>query len=214
MPSVIETTIYRLDELSDAAKDRARGWYRNSGFDHGRYDAVFADFQRIAEILGIEFRTRTVRLMGGATRAEPCIWFTGFWSQGDGASWEGWWRHAKGAPKCIRSYAPQDEMLHGIADRLHSVQRHNFYQLRAEVTHHGRYYHAYTMQITVTRDSPVGQEMTGDAEDVVADCLRELGRWLYRQLEAEYGYLTSDETVDEAIIANGYTFTETGRRFG
>ena len=214
MPSVIETTVYRLDELSDVAKDRVRSWYRDGRFDHDWYDAVFEDFQRIAEILGIKFRTRSVRLRGGGTRAEPCIWFTGFWSQGDGAAWEGWWGHVKGAPKHIRVYAPQDEMLHGIADRLHSVQRRNFYQLRAEVTHRGRYYHAYTMQIAVTRDSPVGQDMTGDAEDVVTDCMRELGRWLYRQLEAEYGYLTSDEAVDEAIIANGYTFAETGRRFG
>jgi hypothetical protein len=23
--------------------------------------------------------------MGGGTRAKPCIWFSGFWSQGDGA---------------------------------------------------------------------------------------------------------------------------------
>ena len=34
------------------------------------------------------------------------------------------------------------------------------------------------------------------------------------QLEREYGHLTSDETVDEAIIANAYTFTAAGRRFG
>ena len=37
---------------------------------------------------------------------------------------------------------------------------------------------------------------------------------LYRQLEREYDYLTSDEVVDGAIVANRYTFTEAGRRFG
>ena len=41
-----------------------------------------------------------------------------------------------------------------------------------------------------------------------------LARRLYRQLEREYEYLTSDDAVDEAIIANDYTFTETGHRFG
>ena len=70
------------------------------------------------------------------------------------------------------------------------------------------------MSIAVERDSPTGQDMTADAEDVVIEALRDLARWLYRQLEREYEYLSSDEAVDETIIANGYTFTETGRRFG
>ena len=65
MPDVIETTVYRLDELSDTAKDKARAWYREGGFDYDWYDAVYEDFQRIAEILGIRFKTRTVRLYGG-----------------------------------------------------------------------------------------------------------------------------------------------------
>jgi hypothetical protein len=33
-------------------------------------------------------------------------------------------------------------------------------------------------------------------------------------LEAEYAFLTSDEEVDEVLLANGYTFTEAGERFG
>lgn len=56
--------------------------------------------------------------------------------------------------------------------------------------------------------------MTADAEEAVAEALRDLARWLYRQLEREYDYLSSDEVVDETIITNGYTFTEAGQRFG
>jgi hypothetical protein len=37
---------------------------------------------------------------------------------------------------------------------------------------------------------------------------------VYRQLEAEYDHLTSDEAIEEGIIVNEYTFTEGGRRFG
>ncbi len=214
MPEVIETTVYRLDELSEAAKEKARAWYREGGFDYDWYDAVYEDFQTIAEILGIRFRTRTVRLMGGGTRQDPCIWFRGFWSQGDGACYEGVWRHARGAAARLRAYAPQDALLHGIADRLQAIQRRNFFQLRAEISHHGHYTHEYSMRISVERDSPVGQDMTPDAEDIVTEALRDLARWLYRQLEREYDYLTSDEAVDESLRANDYTFTEAGRRFG
>lgn len=214
MPEVIETTVYRLAELSDEAKDKARAWYRESGFDYDWYDTVYEDFQQIAEILGIDLKTRTVRLMGGGSRQKPCIFFSGFWSQGDGASFEGNYSYRKNASASILAYAPQDTTLHGIADALQSVQRRNFYQLRAEATHRGHYYHEHCMAISVTRDSPTYQDMSADAEDVITEALRDLARWLYRQLEREYEYLTSDEAVDESIVANDYTFTGSGRRFG
>ena len=56
--------------------------------------------------------------------------------------------------------------------------------------------------------------MTDDAEDTVIEALRDLARWLYRQLQHEYDYLSSDAVVDEAITINGWTFTEQGKRFG
>lgn len=212
MPSIIKITVYHLDELPEAGKDNARAWYREGAFDHDWYDAVYEDFQRIAEILGIRLRTRASRLMGGGTSESPCIWFTGFWSQGDGAAWEGSYSFSKGACSAIRSYAPRDEELHRIADELLAIQRRNFYQLQADVRHRGNTYHAFTMDIDVTRESPVGQDMTEDAESTVTDLLRDFARWLYRQLEREYDYLSSDAAVDEAVLANDYTFTESGRR--
>jgi hypothetical protein len=78
----------------------------------------------------------------GGTRSKPCIWFSGFWSQGEGACFEGYWSHAKGAVARIRDYAPQDATLHSIADRLKAIQRRNFYQLAAEISRRGHYYHA------------------------------------------------------------------------
>ncbi|KGM85868.1 hypothetical protein rosmuc_04204 [Roseovarius mucosus DSM 17069] len=214
MPELICTTVYQFPELSDAAKEKARSWYRELGPHDDWWDAVYEDFERVCEILGIRLKTTPVRLMGGGTRAKPCIWFSGFWSQGDGACFEGYWSHAKGAAARIRDYATTDVTLHGIADRLQAIQRRNFYQLAAEVSHRGRYYHEYSMSVDVTRDSPTWQPPTEDAEEVVTEALRDLARWLYRQLEAEYDHLTSDEAIEEGIIVNEYTFTERGRRFG
>ncbi|MBN9670191.1 antitoxin of toxin-antitoxin stability system [Roseibium aggregatum] len=214
MPDTIETIVNWFDELSETARDRARAWYREGGFDHDWYDAVYEDFQGIAEILGLNLKTQSVRLMSGGLRQDPCIWFRGFSSQGDGACFETWYSYQKHAPRRIREYAPQDTELHRIADALQAVQRRNFYQLRAEAGHRGHYYHEYCMAISVERDSPTGQDMTADAEETIIEALRDLACWLYRQLEREYDYLSSDEVVDEAIIANGYTFTEAGRRSG
>ena len=70
------------------------------------------------------------------------------------------------------------------------------------------------MGISVERDSPSYQGMTADAEDIMIEALRDLARWLYRQLEREFDYLSSDDVVDETIVADGYTFTKAGQRFG
>ena len=90
MAEVICTTVYQFPELSDAAKEKARSWYRELGPHDDWWDAVYEDFERICDILGVRLKTRPVRLMGGGTREKPCIWFSGFWSQGDGACFEGY----------------------------------------------------------------------------------------------------------------------------
>jgi hypothetical protein len=214
MPEVICTTVYQFPELSDAAKERARSWYRELGPHADCWDVVYEDFERVCEILGLRLKTTVVRLMGGGTRQKPCIWFSGFWSQGDGACFEGYLGHAKGAAARIRDYAPTDLGLHAVADRLQAIQRRNFYQRAADISHRGRYSHEYTMLVDVTRDGAAWQPPTGDAEEIVTEALRDLARWLYRQLQTEYDHLTSDEAIEDGIIVNAYTFTASGRRFG
>lgn len=214
MPEIVETTVYRLDELDESAKERARAWYRERALDHDWYEFVYEDFETICGILGVRLKTDAVRLMGGGTRPKPRIYFSGLSSQGDGACFETFYSYRKGAHASIRQHAPIDAELHRIADALQSIQRRNFYQLRAEASHRDRYCHEYSMEISVERASPTYQDMTSDAEETVAEALRDLARWLYRQLEREYEYQASDAVTDEAITANEYTFTEAGRRFG
>lgn len=214
MPEVVETTVYTFNELDERARERARDWYRQASADDDWHEFVFEDFERVCGILGMELATRSVRLYGGGTRQKPCIWFSGFSSQGDGACFEGSYSYRKGAVREIRAYAPKDDRLAVIADQLQRIQRKNLYALEARITHCGRYYHEHSMAVSVERVSGNYQPPTSDAEDIVAEALRDLARWLYRQFKREYEYQTSDEVVEETIEANGYTFTETGRRFG
>ena len=214
MPRIVETVVYELPELSRAARERARAWYRNTCLDHEWYDAVFKDFETVCGLFGVTLRTHTVRLMGGGTREAPNLWFSGFAHQGAGASFEGVYRYAPNAARAIRAYAPKDPTLQAIADDLQHVQKRNFYQLVSVIRQRGRYYHAHSMTIEVERDSPAGQAMTDDAEDTIVEAIRNLARWLYRQLQNEYDYLTSDAAVDDTIVANQWVFTEAGTRFG
>jgi hypothetical protein len=108
-------------------KEKARSWYRELSPHDDWWDAVYEDFEQVCEILGICLKTTPVRLMVGGTQAKPCIWFSGFWSQGDGASFEGYLSRAKGAVARIRDYAPSDATLHSSAERLQTIQRRNLY---------------------------------------------------------------------------------------
>ena len=214
MSRVIQSTVYSFKELSDSAKDRVRDWYCGC-IESDESDELtdYDDWQAVAAILGVTFKTKSVPLMGRGVRHDPCIWWSGFSSQGDGASFEGSYTYAKGAARKIRDYAPTDKRLHAIADDLQNAQRLNFYRLEASVTRgHGSnfYSHSGTMSVEVW-DREDNYRDVGDAEEGVREALRDFANWIYAQLEAQRDYLTSDEAVDESILANGYEFTEDGQ---
>ena len=208
-----ERTFFKFDELTDTAKEKAREWWRdreNQSGDTFWSEYVIEDFATICGLLGLDIkRYPPVRTMGGETRHKPSVYWSGFWSQGDGACFEGYYSYEKGSVKAIRDHAPDDADLVAIAERLRSVQAKYFFKLNATIKHTGCYYHEHSMSIEVEHDEQPYLGL-GDAEDEVKDCLRDLARWLYRALEREYSHVMSDESVDESIRINEYEFDEEG----
>lgn len=210
MPHTITSTVYRFEELDDAAKDRARAWMREGACtDSYWYEFVLEDADTIAGILGIAIDRRAYRTMGGGTGSNPAIYFSGFASQGDGACLEGTYRYAKGSTKKIRQHAPQDAQLHRIADELAALQKPHLYRLSARLKHSGHYSHEHSVTINVYDGENDADAATCDA---LADILRDFMHWIYRQLEAEYDYQMSDEAIEETITANEYEFWQDGTR--
>lgn len=197
-----QVSIFKFEELSDAAKEKARAWFRTDYPDYEWWDSVYADAESIFTILGIDARDRRGK--------SPAIQFSGFWSQGDGACFEGSYSYAKGSARAIKRYAPKDEELHRIAYELMQVQKRNRYGITAQLTHRDRYSHEYSVSIDV--DGCDDSSKSSDGE-TVRDLLRDMMRWIYSTLEKEHEYLTSDENVDESIIANEYEFEEDGQRY-
>jgi hypothetical protein len=215
MPQVIThvSEAYRFDELTDAAKETARDWYRGCmNEDNDLSDRNYDDFVRVAEILGIDFRQReTGQRRDGTKVYGPAIYWSGFCSQGDGACFEGTLGYNPNAPAEIRDYAPQDERLHAIADGLAEIQERNLFGLTAKMTHTGRYYHAYSMTVDVEDERDVDRDVSADGK-AICDLIVDFANWMYRQLEADNDYLYSAECVDESIEANEYMFDEEGNR--
>ncbi len=206
----VTKTIFTFDELSDRAKEKARDWYIEGIESQDVAEYVLEDAATICDLLGIDLSTRTVTLMDKSTRQEPQIYWSGFSSQGDGACFAGRYSYTKGSVKAIKDHAPKDNELHRIATELQSVQRQHFYKLSASLRHTGHYSHSHSVSIDVDTDGT--RPVTSDDEDTVKEALRDLMDWIYRQLQTEYEYQTSDAQVTEAIIGNEYEFDEDGTR--
>jgi hypothetical protein len=204
----IETQVFQYDELDDKAKAKARDWFREGNLDYEWWDSVYEDADAVATQLGIDISTYSVPLHGGGTGNKLIILFSGFSSQGDGDCFEGTYSPCEDSPAKVRSYAPQDEELHRIADGLDELQKANKCQVTATVKHTGRYSHSNSTTIDVE-----GLYDSSTDADELRRLLRAFMNWIYRQLNEEYDYRNLDSTVEEDIRANEYEFTSTGERF-
>lgn len=193
----IETTVYTFAELDLKAKERAREWWRE-GFEY--YDEfVIDDFKEIAGLLGFKVDN---------------VYWSGFCSQGDGASFTGGWSRDDCKPDAVKDYAPQDVCLHEIADNIHRTlgqfpagEGVESLNECVRIEQSGRYVHAYTMHVDGNPDNDEGFEVAMEQH------ARDLANWLYRGLQTDYYAQQSDECVDEVLQANEYEFTADGERF-
>jgi hypothetical protein len=223
----IETTVFKFTELGDAAKERAREWYRRGlGEDNYFAESVIEDAAIIADLMGIDLRKRSVRLMGGGTRQEPAIHWSGFWSQGDGACFEGDWHACNVKPGAVAAHVGDSEQCREVKRIAAELERLalEWPDLRFVCRHSGHYSHEHSVSFDVDgltkgdgegdfRDLTAEEQASADStEEDLKEAARDFMRWIYRQLEQEYEYTRSDEQVDESIIANEYEFTEDGER--
>jgi hypothetical protein len=226
MPVTLTKTAYTIDELSDAARAKAIDAHREWNVDHDWWDSSYECAADAAKYLGINLRTKPVKLRNGTHRYDAAINFSGFWSQGDGASFAGWFRLNDVDAAALKADFGADAELHAIADELEELKSAlTALNVTASVTNgHGSYSHEYTMRIEVDPfdepdDEPDDEVIAAmldaiygklDAEENIRALMRRFARWIYRMLEGEYEYLTSDEAILESLQANNMLFDEDG----
>jgi hypothetical protein len=92
-----------FDELDDAAKERARDWYREC-IDEDDFSCEIDEFASICDILGIDLKTHEVALMSGKTRSDPNIyWSVGYCQSDYACSRAPTITRRRRAPSCARS---------------------------------------------------------------------------------------------------------------
>lgn len=205
---VEEKTEFKFSELSDDAKEKARNTYRyRDGYPYDEWwDAVYEDAVRMGSLIGIEIGSTKQRTAKGRCYESTDIWFSGFCSQGDGASFTGQYEFKADAVKQVTEETNDKELIR-IATELTLLQVTRrvlgLQPFSATVEASGRYSHSGGMSAAVSADDDDGQAEDGsgvqDIEDEVTQLMRGFADWIYKNLEQENDYLMSDEVVDEAL---------------
>ena len=174
--------VYELDELDDAAKEKAREWYirecmHDEWWDH-TVDVLQAD---IIPLLGIE---------------DAEISFSLGYCQSDFAAVEGYVQYRKGMVKDIIERFPTDTSLHEVAREIADAHRRSFYRIegKLERNRYGNRIDIYTCE---------------DDSDLI-EAIRRLDHYVYESIRSEYEYQTSEECVDERLRDMGYEFYDCG----
>lgn len=204
-------TLYTFKELSPEAQQKViEKQQQAAGEWFDGKDSVYEYAATVADLFGLDIcQTRKTR-GDGSHYYEPTIYYSGFWSQGDGACFEGQYSYKKSSVKAVKDYAPQDETLHQIALDLQHAQAANFYRVTASIKHRGRYYHAGCMSIDLENSADSYQEIKN--EDDFIQAFRDFADWIYSQLESAYDYETSEENARDYLEDDDQEYTADGAR--
>lgn len=160
----------------------------------------FDDFVECARLLGIEIGQRKFKTVGGRIEFEPEIFFSGFSSQGDGASFDGTYDCAPNAVKAIAKHAPGDQTLKDLAEQLTALQicaklRYGD-TLSARITSSSSCSHSGGVSVSLIAD--FDNEAEADWA-TLQTLMRRFADWMYRQLSDQYDWYFSNECIDEQL---------------
>ena len=216
-----EEETYSFEELSPEAQEKALDNNRDLNIDYdGWEDGVTEDFKEDMKEIGIDDIT---------------ISYTGFNSQGDGASFTSDDIDTRKLFDAIgiksnkalnmevddERSGGENKEFYDLLDTMEDIGQVDRNRIKPEEIRvwikrtSSHYYHYNTVEAEVEIwDEPDGWEepdtFTVDLADQVTEYVRELCKDLYRKLEKEYDYLTSDESVKETLIDSDYKFDEKG----
>ena len=195
----VQVQVFNFNELSATAKEVALENSRDINVHHDCWsEPVLEGFREKAIEAGFEIED---------------IFFSGFWSQGDGAMF---------------TYSRfNDSMLKNFVAQLTIKEEDKVIILSQGDTcgkgiHRGHYFHEnscdhYSALDSTNPDWQYATDLISQHEDAFDEYViityKDLCRELYSDLGEYYEELTSDEAVQETIEDNKYEFTEDGQTY-
>ena len=179
----------KYQDLPEDRKEQIRNKHREAGLYDDWWEYVYEDAKEIGKQFGLFIDD---------------VLFSGFWSQGDGACYKGSLRFKE----CDERDLPEEvrevyRTLHTVNSLLKIMDSDDY--LFVGIKTDGRYSHEYGMDFSYYEDrSYEAEEVVDVHREGIEEALRDYARWIYRTLEKEYEYLTSDECIDEHLHDEEY----------
>jgi hypothetical protein len=197
---IVET--YKFDELSEEIQNKLieKNRYINVEFWEW-YDDVYDQYIEKIENIGFE---------------DVKIYFSGFYSQGDGAMFE----YGSINEKILNSFLDQTS----LTEKRKQLIKDNIY-ISSKGTQRGNYYHEnscyhdtyFEINSTSLYDYPTLYNWLlsyeRDFEYYVEVTYKDICKSLYKDLELEYEYLTSAEVVKDVLNSYNHDYLIDGREF-
>ena|SRR5690554_5394524 len=180
------TTYYEFSELTDKQKKKAIEKHREINVDYGWHDDILDEFTRALEILGFK---------------KVNVSYRGFWYQGDGASFTG------------EFLIPEDDdtlemRLEKFESEFpHLYARFNFDKYSKMTFDDDESLYLETYEIYRNKHFCGHSNTVFCDHDGVEEFTRSFSDFIYKTLEKQYEFLTSDEQVIETLIGNKIEFT-------
>jgi len=220
MSKTIEVEVFKYDELSDSAKAKARDWYIE-GMDYEWWEGVYESVKEDGYELG--FCVDDIR-------------FSGFCSQGDGASWLGqvdvrqWLeKHCADSIGVSAWCALIQEDV--VSKHIQVTQNSNHYSHHETMgfanveDHTDEFTDDWQMELTsifkgmevqhlfdiIVTDDTCPYKSVDDITTAIAISAKDYAKDIYHRLREEYEYLCSEEMMMDHFEANDYFFDSDGR---
>jgi hypothetical protein len=200
---IVETAVFSFNELSEEAKQKAINNYRENdnymGYDW--YSFIYEEYEEIVNQAGFD---------------EVKFYFSGFWSQGDGAMFEYKGINDKLRLEFIETLGLSDMrkgwLINNTMVSGHGRQQGHYYHENS--CWHSIYYEIDNGDLHYTTNFHKWLETFSDGfEEFVIEKYKAIAQEFYRALEKEWDYQNSDEVVTQMLIDNEYDFTSGGKIF-
>lgn len=185
--------VYTYKELSKDAQEKVLDNNREINTEYDWFELEFEEMiERLSE-MGFE---------------NAKIFFSGFYSQGDGA--------------CFTTNLEVGKLAKHFRLKTKYTKLLKAYEITGCIKVDGHYSHSNTMNIeldfepfdTITTPRQILlDEMSEKFEDEILQLARDEADKIYKELQEAYEYLTSEESIVETFEANEYAFLEDGKTF-
>ncbi len=205
----IQLNLYQFSELDEKAKKKALYELSDINVNFDWHEAVFYDFQIITETIGISLTTNNIH-------------FSGFYSQGDGSAFKAN-VDLPGLAEAIKneswkSYAPLLDLqlpVYEVDKRIIKLIKSGHIDIYPQIIQPTS---AYYVRVELNNQFPYNNHRYDrieveleKLENWLLQVAQKLNRYLYKALQDDYEYHTSEKAIIETIEANEYHFTADGK---